>query len=166
MGTWIGNDLFKDAVRAFGKNSGAYFTFNTITNAEIEYRIAVSFVSIDNAKENLALNKLDGGFEVYKTNAEDSWNKNLGKIAIETKNQDRSIQFYTNLYHSLIHPNIVSDENGDYMGSDFKVHKTKGEAQYSSFSAWDTYRTQSQLIAMLYPKESSDMMQSLVDFAE
>ena len=52
------------------------------------------------------------------------------------------------------------------MGSDFKVHKTKGEAQYSSFSAWDTYRTQSQLIAMLYPKESSDMVQSLVDFAE
>ena len=31
---------------------------------------------------------------------------------------------------------------------------------------WDTYRTQGQLIAMLFPKKSSDMMQSLVDFAE
>lgn len=166
VGTWIENTLLKDADQAFGKNSGAYFTFDTNTNAEVEYRIAVSFVSIANAKENLALNKMDGGFEVYKMNAEDSWNKNLGKIAIETKNQDRSVQFYTHLYHSFIHPNIVSDENGEYMGSDFKVYKTKGKEQYSSFSAWDTYRTQSQLIAMLYPKESSDMMQSLVDFAE
>ena len=166
VGTWIDNALLKDAVQAFGKNSGAYFTFDTNTNGEVEYRIAVSFVSIANAKENLVLNKLDGGFEVYKTNAENSWNKNLGKIAVETKNQDRSIQFYTHLYHSFIHPNIVSDENGEYMGSDFQVHKTKGEAQYSSFSSWDTYRTQAQLIAMLYPKESSDMMQSLVDFAE
>ena len=53
------------------------------------------------------------------------------------------------------------------MGADFKVHKTKeNREQYSSFSVWDTYRTQGQLIAMLFPKKSSDMMQSLVDFAE
>ena len=52
------------------------------------------------------------------------------------------------------------------MGADFKVYKTKLDAQYSSFSVWDTYRTQAQLVAMLYPDQSSDMMQSLVDFAE
>ena len=52
------------------------------------------------------------------------------------------------------------------MGADFKVHKTNLEAQYSSFSVWDTYRTQAQLLAILFPKQSSDMMQSLVDFAD
>ena len=90
----------------------------------------------------------------------------MSKITIETPNTDRKTQFYTHLYHSLIHPNIVSDVNGDYMGADFKVYKTKLDAQYSSFSVWDTYRTQAQLVAMLYPDQSSDMMQSLVDFAE
>ena len=52
------------------------------------------------------------------------------------------------------------------MGADFVVHKTKNRNYYSSFSVWDTYRTQCQLVAMLYPKEASDMMQSVVDFAE
>ena len=52
------------------------------------------------------------------------------------------------------------------MGADFKVHKTKLDDQYSSFSVWDTYRTQAQLVAMLYPEQSSEMMQSLVDFAD
>ena len=52
------------------------------------------------------------------------------------------------------------------MGADFKVYKTKLDDQYSSFSVWDTYRTQAQLVAMLYPEKSSEMMQSLVDFAD
>ena len=76
------------------------------------------------------------------------------------------VQFYTHLYHCLIHPNIVNDSNGEYIGADFVVHKAdKGRDQYSSFSEWDTYRTQCQMVAILFPKESSDMMQSLVEFA-
>ncbi|MDN3492737.1 GH92 family glycosyl hydrolase [Winogradskyella bathintestinalis] len=165
-GTWIGNALLKESLHGYGKNSGAFFTFNTKDNSEVNYRIAISFVSVKNAKENLKASKLEGGFETYKNNAENVWNENLSKIAIETPNRDRSVQFYTHLYHALIHPNIVSDVNGEYMGADFQVYKTKGAAQYSSFSVWDTYRTQAQLLAMLYPKESSDMMQSLVDFAD
>jgi predicted alpha-1,2-mannosidase len=165
-GTWIGNALLKESLQGYGKNSGAYFTFDTKENEEVHYSISVSFVSIKNAKENLEASKIEGGFEAYKSNAEKVWNENLSKIAIESLNHDRKIQFYTHLYHALIHPNIVSDVNGDYMGADFQVYKTKTEAQYSSFSVWDTYRTQAQLLAMLYPKESSDMMQSLVDFAE
>ena len=166
IGTWIGDALLKDSKHGFGKNSGAYFTFNTHENSEVNYRIAVSYVSIENAKENLNVDKIANDFEGYKSNAENSWNETLGKIVVETKNEDRKTQFYTHLYHSLIHPNIVSDVNGEYMGADFKVYKAKGEAQYSSFSVWDTYRTQAQLVAMLYPNESSDMMQSLVDFAD
>lgn len=165
-GTWIGNALLKESLQGYGKNSGAYFTFDTKENEEVHYRISVSFVSIKNAKENLETSKIEGGFEAYKSNAEKVWNENLSKIAIESRNHDRKVQFYTHLYHALIHPNIVSDVNGDYMGADFQVHKTITEVQYSSFSVWDTYRTQAQLIAMLYPKESSDMMQSLVDFAD
>ena len=76
-------------------------------------------------------------------------------------------QFYTHFYHALIHPSVFSDVNGEYMGADWNVHKVSaGHDYYSIFSAWDTYRTQCQLLAMLYPDESSDMMQSLVDFAE
>ena len=106
-------------------------------------------------------------FEDYQRETSKEWDNYLSTIKIKSKNQDRLKQFYTHFYHSLIHPNIVSDVNGEYMGADFNVHKTKeNREQYSSFSVWDTYRTQGQLIAMLFPKRSSDMMQSLVDFAE
>tara|TARA_B100000941_G_C28458428_1_gene529273 strand:- start:19 stop:1248 length:1230 start_codon:yes stop_codon:yes gene_type:complete len=67
----------------------------------------------------------------------------------------------------MIHPNIVSDINGEYMGADYNIKRVeKGRDHYSSFSVWDTYRTQGQLVAILFPKESSDMMESLVNFAK
>ena len=56
-GTWIGNALLKESLHGYGKNSGAYFTFDTNQNNEVQYRIAVSFVSIKNAKENAANEK-------------------------------------------------------------------------------------------------------------
>lgn len=165
-GTWTKTALLLNEKTAFGENSGAYFTFDTSENKEINYQIAVSYVSIENAKANLKASKKYNDFEEYRSNAENAWNESLSKIAVKTENEDRKVQFYTHLYHSLIHPNTISDVNGDYMGSDFQVHNSKDREHYSSFSVWDTYRTQAQLVAMLYPKESSDMMQSLVDFAE
>ena len=166
IGTWSGNELTQSLTNQ-GKNSGAFFTFTTENNKEVHYRIAISFVSIKNAKENLMSENLNISFDGYLANTQNVWNKHLSKIKISTTNQDKKVQFYTNFYHSLIHPNIVSDVNGDYMGADFKVYNNaKGKEHYSSFSVWDTYRTQAQLLAMLFPKESSEMMQSLVNFAE
>ena len=166
LGTWNGNELTQSLTNQ-GKNSGAFFTFSTENNKEVNYRIAISFVSIENAKENLMSEKLNTSFDGYLTKTQNVWNKHLSKIKISTTNDDKKIQFYTNFYHSLIHPNIVSDINGDYMGADFKVYNnSNGKEHYSSFSVWDTYRTQAQLLAMLFPKESSEMMQSLVNFAE
>lgn len=90
-----------------------------------------------------------------------------GKIEVHSDNPDKLTQFYTHWYHTLIHPNIFNDINGEYIGADFAVHKvTFGREYYTTFSGWDTYRTQCQLLAMFYPQEASDMMQSAIDFAE
>ena len=165
-GTWMKKDRLDSARVAYGKNSGAYFSFHTKSDHEVGYRIAISFVSIENAKENLRESSAQKDFNACRKSAAQTWDENLGKIAIETQDKDERVQFYTHFYHALIHPNVVSDVNGQYIGADYKVHKaSKGRDVYSSFSVWDTYRTQSQLVAMLYPKEASDMMQSLVDFA-
>ena len=166
VGTWNGRTL-SDQLVSKGKNSGAFFTFDTSDENEVNYRIAISFVSIENAKKNLAAENLNLNFQEYMNNTKSVWDEHLNKIQIKTPNKDRRVQFYTHLYHSLVHPNIVSDVNGEYMGADFKKHKTTDKRDhYSSFSVWDTYRTQGQLVAMLFPKQSSDMMQSLVNFAE
>jgi predicted alpha-1,2-mannosidase len=164
-GTWKGKDLSSEKTNT-GKNSGAFFTFDTSLENKINYRIAISFVSIENAKENLKAENLNSKFNTYLSNTQKVWDSTLNKIQVSSNDLDKKVQFYTNLYHSLIHPNIVSDVNGDYIGADFKVYNNSNRDHYSSFSVWDTYRTQVQLLAMLFPKESSDMNESLVNFAE
>ena len=162
--TWKSNKISNDSI-ADGKNSGSLFVFQTEINKEVNYKISISYVSIKNAKLNMISESSGFNFRSVLENNQNEWNKNLSKIQIKSKDKDRLVQFYSSFYRSLIHPNIVSDVNGDYMGADFKVYNSDID-HYSSFSVWDTYRTQGQLLAWLYPKISSDMMQSLVDFAD
>ena len=75
---------------------------------------------------------------------------------------DEKRVFYTALYHVLLHPNTFSDVNGQYIGFDDKIHLAKGFTQYANYSGWDIYRCEVQLLAMLFPKEASDMVTSLV----
>lgn len=163
---WRESDIL-DAKEVTGKDSGVLFSFDTSEDKEVNYKISISYVSTENAKQNLNYEKLDFSFDSFSDFNINSWNKHLNKIKVESNENDRLIQFYTSFYRSLIHPNLVSDASGEYMGADFKVHIVGNQRkQYSSFSVWDTYRTQAQLLAFLFPKQSSDMMQSLIDFAD
>lgn len=166
-GTWFENDVIENQMTVGGALSGAFFTFDTDDNNTVEYRIAISYVSVENARENLLKDNNKGDFRSICLATENEWNKRLTIAEIKSGNTDRMIQFYTHLYHVLIHPNVFNDINGEYIGSDFNVHKVEhGRDYYTSFSGWDTYRTQSQLLAILYPKEASDMMQSSIEFAQ
>ena len=164
-GTWKNEKLKPGTTFAEGKHSGLYFTFDVESQKIIQYKIGISYVSIENARENLKAENPGWNFEEVKNKTIDEWNYYLGKIEIKGKNEDRITQFYTHLYRALIHPSICSDLNGEYMGADFKVHKT-ARKQYTNYSNWDTYRTQVQLMAILDPEVASDVVVSLQDFAE
>ena len=165
VGTWKGKDLRYGGSFAEGEDSGVYFTFDLSESRTVRYKIGVSYVSVENARLNLETENPGWDFEGIKNAAETEWNSVLGKIEVEGTNEDRMEQFYTHLYRSLIHPNICNDVNGEYMGADFKVHKTLRN-QYTSFSNWDTYRTQIQLLSILDPEMASDIVVSHQDFAE
>ena len=131
----------------------------------VQYKIGVSYVSVENARENLKAENTGWDFAQIQSQAEAKWNHYLSKIEVEGTNPDRTTQFYTHLYRSFIHPNVCSDVNGEYMGADFRVHKSRSK-HYTSFSNWDTYRTQIQLLAMLDPEVASDIVISHQLFAE
>ncbi|MBM4251861.1 MAG: glycoside hydrolase family 92 protein [Deltaproteobacteria bacterium] len=86
----------------------------------------------------------------------------FGKIAVPTGDKAALTKYYTALYHSLLHPSVYSDVDGEYLGFDNQFHTASGYTQYANYSGWDIYRTQVQLLAWLWPKEASDMAQSLV----
>lgn len=163
-GVWKGERLLPEEKFAEGRHSGVYFTFDLKNKKEVLYKIGVSYVSVENARENLKTENPAWNFAAVKQSAADKWNRYLGKIEVKGKNEDRISQFYTHLYHSLIHPNVCSDVNGEYMGSDNKVYKSERN-YYTSFSNWDTYRTQTQLMAMLAPDVTSDIVMSHQLFA-
>lgn len=163
-GVWKEERLLPEEKFAEGRHSGVYFTFDLKNKKEVLYKIGVSYVSVENARENLRTENPAWNFAAIKQSAADKWNRYLGKIEVKGKNEDRISQFYTHLYHSLIHPNVCSDVNGEYMGSDNKVYKSERN-YYTSFSNWDTYRTQTQLMAMLAPDVTSDIVMSHQLFA-
>ncbi|WP_158826901.1 GH92 family glycosyl hydrolase [Mucilaginibacter lacusdianchii] len=165
-GTWSGQQLNDGATGVDGPNSGAFFTFDVSKQKMLVYKFAISYVSLANAKANLKAENPDWNFDGVRQQAVAAWNKYLGKIEASGAGKDQTTQFYTHLYHALAHPNISNDVNGDYIGADSVVHQAKGYDNYTSFSNWDTYRTQIPLMSLLAPKETGDVITSTVRFAE
>lgn len=165
FGPWKQKELKPNTTFAEGEYSGVYFTFDLDKKKDIQYKIGVSYVSVDNARKNLRMENAGWNFDEIRGEAEKRWNHYLSKIDVEGDNADRITQFYTHLYRTMIHPNVCSDVNGEYMGADNRVYKSRSK-QYTSFSNWDTYRTQIQLLAMLEPDVTSDIVISHQDFAE
>jgi predicted alpha-1,2-mannosidase len=148
-------------------------------DAVLELKIAISYVSEENALLNLAAERVnDQGqaetFETTRRSATQAWDKVLNSVRIQSSplspNSLRDHRnFYTALYHSFLHPNIAEDVNGQYRGYDDKIYSVnvnQGHHHYVNFSGWDIYRSELQLLSILFPSKASDMAQSLVDAAK
>jgi predicted alpha-1,2-mannosidase len=144
-----------------GPRAGGYFTFSPALRT-VHVKVGISYVSAANASLNLKQEIAGWDFAKTRSDARSAWNEVLAHIRVDGVADKRQKIFYTALYHSLLHPSVFSDVNGDYMGFDGQIRRTQGRVQYANFSGWDIYRCQVQLIAMLFPDIASDMAQSLV----
>lgn len=128
-------------------------------------KVALSPVSEENALLNIG--EIKGwDFEAAVRNADEAWNKELSKIHIETKDMEARTIFYTALYHSIIHPAVFNDINGDYRGSDGLVYKNGNFKNYTIFSLWDTYRAAMPLACILHPEKMNDMVNTMLHIYE
>ncbi len=146
--------------------AGGWVGFDISDNPVVQVRIGISFVSVDNARLNLQAENPAWRFDAIKAAAADRWEQALSRITVSDENPRLQRMFYTALYHSMISPNIYSDVNGEYLGMDGAVHQAQGHTVYSSFSGWDTYRSQMPLLAILEPRRTADMLRSVLLNAE
>jgi predicted alpha-1,2-mannosidase len=146
-----------------GDSIGSYFTYKFEKQETVEVKVGISYVSIENARENLEKETGNKSFDAVYKDTYNEWNEELSKILVEGgSNDDRTI-FYTALYHTLIHPNILNDFNGQYPEiKRTKIGKTDG-TRYTVFSLWDTYRNMHPLTSLVYPKQQSDMIKSMLE---
>lgn len=129
---------------------------------EILLKVGLSPVSEDNAIINMNKEIPGWNFEDQVKAADKAWNKELSKIKIKTDNATVRKIFYTALYHSMIHPATYNDVNGDYMGSDYKVHKSDGFTNYTIFSLWDTYRAAFPLASIIHYDRMKDLINTML----
>jgi predicted alpha-1,2-mannosidase len=164
-GIWEGQRKYTNTNREMaGSKIGAYFTYETEENEIILLKVGVSYVSEANAKLNLEKEQPDFDFEKTREAANAAWQTQLAKIQVEGGTLNDKIKFYTALYHTLIHPNIFNDVNGEYPGYETsKIYTTKGKDRYTIFSLWDTYRNLHPFLSLVYPKQQSAMVNSLID---
>jgi predicted alpha-1,2-mannosidase len=163
-GTWAAGRPPSDAKARCGggHTCGAYVTFDTEHNRTVEMKVGISFVSAADAARNLAVENRGWSLAQVEHQATQRWNTVLDRIRIGGGTRSQRHIFYTALYHSMLHPNVVSDVNGRYMGEDHQVHRVRNGAQYANFSEWDIYRSEIELIALLEPRTASQMVQSLL----
>ncbi|SHG24483.1 alpha-1,2-mannosidase, putative [Salegentibacter echinorum] len=146
-----------------GDSLGAYFSYDFEKATQVELKIGVSYVSIENARENLDQEAKDKSFDEVYTETRNAWNKKLKQIEVEGGTKDDKTIFYSALYHTQIHPNIFNDVNGEYPEiSTGEIGKTDG-TRYTVFSLWDTYRNYHQLMTLLYPQEQLEMVHTMLD---
>lgn len=133
-------------------------------NAEPLYvKVALSPVSIENAKLNMEVELPGWNFEETKRNAYSIWNEALSKIKIKTNDQRTKQIFYTGLYHTMIVPSVFSDVNGDYRGADGNYRTDTGFVNHTTFSLWDTYRAAHPLMTIIHPEKMPDIIHTMLN---
>ena len=179
------SDLF--AVK--GRHAEMALSFDCTDGQSIIVKVALSPVSIEGARKNLAAELPGWDFEKVRADARVAWNKELSKIEVTGGTDAQTTTFYTALYHTMIQPNIFNDVDGNYLGMDRKIHniststasapaKQGGELkrgnpksniqnpksgdQYTVFSLWDTFRAAHPLYTIIDQKRTVDFINTFI----
>lgn len=167
IGTWQGDSFVRDRLTAAGNRVGVDLLFDA--NAQrptVELKLAISYVSVQNARSNLEAEVGAAGFDQVLQRAIEAWEGKLGRIRVTGGSDKEQTIFYSALYHSFLMPSVFSDVNGDYLGFDGKVHRATGFQFYTDMSLWDTFRTTHPLYTLIAPAEHRDMLVSLTEMAK
>lgn len=128
-------------------------------------KCALSAVSVEDAKANLKAELPGWNFRETVAEADKAWNDELGKITVDTEDDEVRTIFYTALFHTMTAPSVFSDVTGNYRGADGKVYK--GDfTNYTTFSLWDTYRAAHPLMTLIHPEKQKDMAETFLHIFE
>lgn len=136
--------------------------FETTDKETIYVKVALSPVSIEGAKKNMAAELPGWDFQQTILDADQAWNEELNKIQIQVDDNKVKRTFYTAMYHTMIAPSEFCDVDNSYMGTDKKVYDKASFKNYTTLSLWDTYRAAHPLMTIIHPEKMSDMMNTFL----
>jgi len=167
FGTWQNDNLSdKDLVHTGElKDAGAYVEFDTRANQVVQVRTGISMVSIENAADNLKQEITEPygwSFEKVRNAQRDTWNKLIGRVAVQSNDRREKIRFYTNMYRALASRNTWSDLDGSWVDAFQKVQKLKdpNSLALGCDAFWNTFWNLNQFWNLVTPEWSSKWVKS------
>jgi predicted alpha-1,2-mannosidase len=155
--TWTGKTLSfgKDVTVGANTPIGATFEFTTKANQVIQAKVGISFISTEQAKQNVELEIPAWNFAAVRNAARAQWNTELAKLSLAGESDSGRRQLYTAMYHIMLMPTDRTGENPGWQSS---------EPYYDDYYCiWDTYRSSSPLLTLISPDRQRDIIRSLVD---
>ena len=128
----------------------------------LELKIGFSFVSVENAKENLMAEMMDKDFDQVRSAADKTWEDILSHIRVEGGTERQKGLLYSTMYRTFLWPVLRSDVNGEYLDAQGKVKKADFR-YYTDPSFWDTYRNKLILLGVITPDVACDVIKSCMD---
>lgn len=156
-----------------GENIGGYVRFNKLGSSPLQMKVAISYVSEEQAILNLKTELEHWNFERIKDDSFAEWNRELGKIAVEGGTEQERIKFYTDLWHSLLGRHIFSDVNGKYLDNTGdapqirQVPLRNGKPvrhTHNSDGLWGSEFNLNILWSLAYPRIMSEFVSTFVDY--
>ncbi|MEG1573681.1 MAG: GH92 family glycosyl hydrolase, partial [Bacteroidales bacterium] len=157
--------LVKDTIdtpQGVKPRSKAILNFKTENNKPVMLKIALSGTDAAGAKKNLMAEIPSWDFNAVSNSTYREWNKELGRVKVETNDEEAKEIFYTSLYRASLCPNLFIDVDGRYMGMDRKIHQSN-RPMYTVFSLWDTFRAYHPLMTIIDPERNADFVNTLVE---
>ena len=153
---------FSQDVNLSKLNNDTLSVVSCVNHAPLLVKVGLSAVSCGNAALNLMEENVGWDFGTVADNATKEWNRQLGKVRVSTNNDAWKRVFYTSLYHTMVAPSVFCDVNGEYYGSDAKIHQGSF-TNLTTFSLWDTYRAWHPLSTLIHPEMQRDITNTMLN---
>jgi predicted alpha-1,2-mannosidase len=165
--TWGASGALTNAVRQEGTDIGAVVAFDVAAGQQVGLKVAVSPISVEQAKIDMAAEMGDRSFDQVRADTKADWNAVLSRLDVtssETSDPtgDLKTLFYTHLYRMFGSPVNATSTSGTYRGLDGQIHVAEGYTHYDGWGFWDDFRKY-EVLAIGYPEVFHDQAQSIVD---
>ena len=151
-------------IKAECNHAGGIVGFKTSRGEQVNVRIASSFISEEQAIENLKELGSDS-FDEVKARGRNTWNDILGRIEVKSNDIDHLRTFYSCLYRSVLFPRSFYEKNAK--GEIVHYSPYNGEVlpgyMFTDTGFWDTFRCLFPLLNVMYPSMNEKMQAGLVN---
>ena len=160
---YSGTEYQSDSISVTVNTAKAVIRFKNLpVDGRVLAKVGISSVDEEGARLNVEAEIPNWNFEDVMKEANTAWNEALGKIDIETSDNDSRTVFYTSLYHAFIQPSLASDVDGRYRTMGHEIKQDASYTNYTVFSLWDTFRAAHPLYTIVTPEQNQAFIRSLL----